>query len=64
MLTEKQLSLFKALGEDPANEKEVRQNHKKCVQQFGAVKDFTQWLLKRLHRQWALERRQNVYLGD
>jgi methyl coenzyme M reductase subunit C len=66
MLTERQLALFKSLGEDPVNEKEIRQRHKVCVKDFGAVKDFTQWLVKRLHRQWELERRQAgaIYLGD
>jgi hypothetical protein len=66
MLTPKQLWLFNQLGEDPAQEKDVRLNHRLCVEQFGAVKNFTTWLTKRLYRKWELDRRRNTtpYLGD
>jgi hypothetical protein len=65
MLTERQLWLFEQLCEG-RTEKEVRACHKDCVRSYGAVKDFTQWLVKRLHRQWAEDRRKNTtpYLGD
>lgn len=66
MLTTRQLNLVRALGEDPADERVIRQRHKSCVQNFGAVKDFTRWLEKRLHRKWELDRCRNAtpYLGD
>lgn len=64
MLTNKQQGLFKLLGFDPMQEKEIRQRHKVCVQDFGAAKDFTTWLTKVLHKRWASERRTTVYLGD
>lgn len=64
MLTTKQQGLFKMLGFDVAQEKEIRQRHKVCVKDFGAVKDFTTWLTKVLHKRWESERRTSVYLGD
>jgi len=64
MLTTKQQGLFKSLGFDVAQEKEIRQRHKTCVKDFGATKDFTTWLTKVLHKRWESERRTSVYLGD
>ncbi len=66
MLTEKQQALFRLLDWDPAEEKDIRQRHKVCVKDFGAVKDFTTWLTKALHHRWAEDRRRNTtpYLGD
>jgi hypothetical protein len=64
MLTTKQQGLFKLLGFDVEQEKEIRQRHKVCVKDFGAVKDFTTWLTKVLHKRWESERRTSVYLGD
>ncbi len=66
MLTVQQQGLFNLLGLDLAQEKEIRQRHKTCVKDYGAVKDFTRWLTKVLHRRWAEDRRKNTtpYLGD
>ncbi len=66
MLTSQQQGLFNLLGFDPSQEKEIRQRHKTCVKDYGAVKDFTRWLTKVLHRRWAEDRRRNTtpYLGD
>ena len=66
MLTDRQRGLFRELGLDEGTEKEVRAVHKELIVKYGAVKDFTQYLVKRLHKQWARERSQNTtpYLGD
>jgi hypothetical protein len=65
MLTARQQSLFRQL-EETLTEKEVRALHKQMVKEHGAVKDFTTWLLKRLYRKWALERKATEvpYLGN
>ena len=66
MLTARQTYLFEQLGLDPATEKQVRTLHKELVSKYGVDRDFTQYLVKRLHRQWAQERSRNTapYLGD
>lgn len=66
MLTERQRGLFKELELDQSKEKEVRAIHKELIAEYGEVKDFTRYLVKRLHRQWARERSKNTtpYLGD
>lgn len=66
MLTPKQQWLFEQLGESPADENEVRLRHRLCVEKFGAVKNFTTWLTKRMYRKWELDRCNNAtpYLGD
>lgn len=66
MLTARQQGLFQLLDWDTAQEKEIRQRHRDCVKSYGAVKDFTSWLTKVLHRRWAEDRRKNTtpYLGD
>jgi len=66
MLTRKQQWLFEQLGESPAVEMEVRLRHRLCVENFGAVKDFTRWLTKRLYSKWVQDRSRNTtpYLGD
>ena len=66
MLTARQTYLFEQLGLDTATEREVRTLHKELVSKYGVARDFTQYLVKRLHRQWARERSQNTtpYLGD
>ena len=66
MLTPKQQWLYKQLGEPLDDEKEVRLRHRLCVEQYGAVKNFTTWLTKRMYRKWELDRCNNAtpYLGD
>lgn len=64
MLTPKQQWLFDQLGESPADEKDVRLQHRLCVEKFGAVKNFTTWLTKRLYAQWERNRSTTPYLGD
>ena len=66
MLTVRQQALFKLLEWDASEEQAIRQRHRSCVIEYGAVKDFTGWLTKVLHRRWANERRQlaTPYLGD
>lgn len=66
MLTERQAYLFSELKLEPSDEKQVRALHKELVAKYGVARDFTQYLVKRLHRQWARERSQNTtpYLGD
>ena len=65
MLTVRQQSLFHQL-EETRTEEEVRAIHKMMVKEYGAVKDLTSWLLKRLYRKWALERKATEvpYLGN
>lgn len=66
MLTAHQQYLFRELGLEEGTEREVRAVHKELIAKYGEVKDFTRYLVKRLHRQWARERSQNTtpYLGD
>ena len=66
MLTERQQWLFSQLGYDPAREKEIRTLHKERIQMGLSPKDFTQYLVKRLHARWAEQNRRNAtpYLGD
>jgi hypothetical protein len=65
MLTQRQQGLFSMLGIDPAREKEIRKFHKEDIP-HGAVKDFTRWLTKRLHKKWQEQHRRlaGPYLGD
>jgi hypothetical protein len=63
MITDRQRWLFEQLGEC-RSVNDVRACHKDSVRNYGAVKDFTQWLIKRLHRQWANQRNTTPYLGD
>jgi hypothetical protein len=65
MLTPHQKELFRMLGIDPAREKDIRTFHKELIP-FGAVKDFTRWLTKRLHKKWQEQHRRlaGPYLGD
>lgn len=66
MLTAKQKYLFTELKLNEGTEKEVRRVHKELVVKYGVARDFTQYLVKRLHREWARERSLNTtpYLGD
>ena len=64
MLTPKQQWLFEQLGESPADENEIRLRHRLCVEKFGAVKNFTTWLTKRMYSKWEQERNSTPYLGD
>ena len=66
MLTKRQQELFKQLDLMPAQEREIRDTHRQMVQEDRAVKDFTRYLTKWLHRRWARERNKATapYLGD
>ena len=66
MLTAKQRYLFEELKLELSDEKQVRALHKELRSKYGVARDFTQYLVKRLHRQWERERSQNTtpYLGD
>jgi hypothetical protein len=66
MLTKRQQELFKQLDLEIAAEREIRDTHKQMVQEGRAVKDFTRYLTKWLHRRWSQERNKATapYLGD